>query len=116
MLNPPRRAILSRAHNTLARSMFTVRRRRIGSASLKDRLFTFQSWISVRFEFPAITFLGLGTALEHSRGRLLDARNHFAFVDSSINFLPTPPPIGTFVANKGLPLIRPNGRPSGRSP
>jgi hypothetical protein len=41
MLNPPRRAILSRAHNTLAPSMLTVRRRRIGSAALKGRLFTF---------------------------------------------------------------------------
>src|SRR6478735_3015713 len=36
----PRRAILSRAHNTLSPSMLTVRRRRIGSAALKDRLFT----------------------------------------------------------------------------
>jgi hypothetical protein len=29
---------LSQAHSTLARSMLTVRRRRIGSAALKDHL------------------------------------------------------------------------------
>jgi hypothetical protein len=47
---------------------------------------------------------------DHRKQRLpLRDENHLVFVYSSINFCPTPPPVGAFVENKSQTQFRPNG-------
>jgi len=113
MPSPSRRAILSRAQNTLARSMLTVRRRRIGSAALKDHLFTFPVTDKRPVRVSSDHFSGV-----RNRSRTFATGQEITsllFTHQSTFCLPHPP-IETFVENKDQTPIRPDGRPSGRSP